>query len=48
MTVMIHELSTVSTKSHLIKLIPAEGEVFEHVVMGNQKNKGNKIQTGEI
>lgn len=48
MTVMVHELSSVSTKFHLIKLIPAEGKVFECVVMRNQKNKGNKKRTGEM
>lgn len=42
-----HELATVRTKSHLIRLILTEGEVFEHHVMGNKMNKGNKKQIGE-
>lgn len=41
----VHELAVVRTKSHLIKLIIAEGEVFEHLVNGN--NKENKKHVGE-
>lgn len=37
---MVHELATVRTKSHLIRLIFTE-EVFEHLVKRN-KNKENK------
>lgn len=43
---IVHELAVVRTKSHLIKLIVAEGEVFEHLVNGN-KNKENKKHVGE-
>lgn len=42
-----HELTTVRTKSHLIKSMFIKGEVFEHHVMGNKMNRGNKKQIGE-
>lgn len=42
---MVHELATIRTKSHLIKLIFTK-EVFEHLIKRN-KNKGNKKQIGE-
>lgn len=46
---IVHELATIRRKSHLIKLILilTEGKVFEHLVEGNKKNKGNMKQIGK-